>query len=292
MSGEAIRVAFLDVGQADSSVIIFEDRTNAIVIDCPSTTVTIDYLVQQQVTELSYVCVSHSDEDHIGGTANLVNNFSKQGGKVDNLAFNIDKVKLLAGNRGKAILSEFLKAHERFGVELVEARADKKWNVGNVCIEVLHPTYADLLYAMMHDKANDASIVLRLTYGQKKVLFTGDLQGQGWKWLINRVADLTADVLKFPHHGAWYEPQRGQPSLEEVLRCINPNLAVISVGSANSYGHPDDRTIRLLCSLPNLKFAHTQPTGRCYSDTSTRRGPFSCSGSVEIAIQKDGIEII
>jgi hypothetical protein len=91
--------------------------------------------------------------------------------------------------------------------------------------------------------------------------------------------------------GAWYQPGDRQPLLEEVLERVDPKLVVISVGSDNKYGHPDDKTVQLLCSRPGIRFAHSQPTGRCYCVVYTR-GPFSCSGTVEVLIREDGMDVV
>ncbi len=71
MGQEEVRVAFLDVGQGDSTVIVLPDQTTAIVVDCPSKKVTIDYLEENGIVRLSHVFVSHSDSDHIGGMVDL-----------------------------------------------------------------------------------------------------------------------------------------------------------------------------------------------------------------------------
>ncbi len=70
MNKAEITVAFLDVGQGDSIVIILLNQSSAIVVDCPKDT-TIDYLNQKEINVLNYVFLTHTDRDHIGGIINL-----------------------------------------------------------------------------------------------------------------------------------------------------------------------------------------------------------------------------
>jgi len=78
---------------------------------------------------------------------------------------------------------------------------------------------------------NNESVVVRLACANGSVLFTGDIEQEAEERLVNG-SPLGAGVLKVPHHGS-----RG--SLHELfLRAVNPDVAVVSVGRSNSYGHP------------------------------------------------------
>lgn len=289
MGKEEVRVAFLDVGQGDSTVIVLPDRSTAIVVDCPSKKTTIDYLDESGIVRLSHVFISHSDNDHIGGVVDLVANF-RQIGNTDSLAWNLDTYRVREGRR-KVILRRLLDLCRHQGLKLIEPRSGMQFAVQNLVIDVLHPDTEDLYEAQLSNNPNDASVLLRLTFDRYRMLLTGDIQAQGWLWVSNRNPDLKAELLKFPHHGAWYEPNGGQPSLPDVMRLIDPILVILSLGSDNSYQHPHPKTIDLLCSS-SVMFAHTQPTGRCYSTLESRRGPFSCAGTVEAIISKKGIKAI
>ena len=79
---------------------------------------------------------------------------------------------------------------------------------------------------------NNQSIVLHLACGSSPVLFTGDIESEAESRLARLSEPLKAAVLKVPHHGA-----KGSVN-EPFLRAVNPQLAVVSVGQANAYGHP------------------------------------------------------
>jgi competence protein ComEC len=79
---------------------------------------------------------------------------------------------------------------------------------------------------------NNASVVLRLACGETVFLFTGDIEQGAEAALTGLAGALPASVLKVPHHGA-----RGSV-FEPFLQAVNPQVAVVSVGGGNPYGHP------------------------------------------------------
>ncbi len=81
-------------------------------------------------------------------------------------------------------------------------------------------------------EVNDTAIVLRAIYKDHEILFTGDIEKPAEKAILQTIADVRADILKVAHHGS------KTSSTEEFVRAVDPDLAVISVGRKNSYGHP------------------------------------------------------
>ena len=164
--------------------------------------------------------------------------------------------------------------------------------IPGVRIEVLHPDDEDLKAAQLSSDPNNASVLIRLSFAGRRVLLPGDLAAKGWECVIERSTDLKADFVRFPHHGAWYHPNAGQPSLPDVLRQIDPEVVVFSVGSDNIYGHPHPNSIALVCSMPRTWFAHTQPTPQSV-DHSGRPWPrqFSDRGTVEVVIDATGYRV-
>ena len=105
-------------------------------------------------------------------------------------------------------------------------------------MEVLHPG-TELLSSPGADENNN-SVVLRLVYGQMTFLFTGDIEAEAERLLVDSGRPLSAVVLKVSHHGA------GEASTEAFLEAVRPQLAVISVGAGNRYHHPAKATLRRL----------------------------------------------
>ncbi|MEG0229140.1 MAG: MBL fold metallo-hydrolase, partial [Oscillospiraceae bacterium] len=111
-------------------------------------------------------------------------------------------------------------------------------------IEILGPVkeYEDL---------NDSSVVLKVTFGNKKFLFTGDIEKTAEQDLIDSGVNLSADFLKIAHHGS------STSTSTKFLKKVNPSFAAISVNFDNKYSHPHIETIRRL-ELANVKYYLTR----------------------------------
>lgn len=97
---------------------------------------------------------------------------------------------------------------------------------------------------MCADEGND-SLVLLITYGDTRFLFTGDIEDAAQTRISDkyqRESDepFEIDLIKMPHHGAY------TGTLYRFLRTFMPEYAVISVGAGNTYGHPHRQTLDLL----------------------------------------------
>ncbi|MBU1748519.1 MAG: MBL fold metallo-hydrolase [Chloroflexi bacterium] len=102
-------------------------------------------------------------------------------------------------------------------------------------LTVLHPPPA--LLTGTESDANNNSVVARLTWGEVSFLFAGDIEEAGEAVLLRTGASLQSTVLKAPHHGS-------QTSLSaEFLAAVNPQVAVISCGADNNFGHPHASTL-------------------------------------------------
>ena len=110
---------------------------------------------------------------------------------------------------------------------------------GDVTLEVLNP--GATFISEDRDDANNASIVVRLTFGSKRFLFTGDAEEASWRQMIEANKDaLRADVLKAAHHGS------SNGTTDYVLDAVRPEVVTISCAVGNDYHHPHPRVVRLL----------------------------------------------
>ncbi|MCX7643510.1 MAG: MBL fold metallo-hydrolase [Armatimonadetes bacterium] len=110
-----------------------------------------------------------------------------------------------------------------------------------VFVEVLGPPNG-VVPKVSEWSPNDASTVLKLSFGEVSVLFTGDIGGMGQRWLLSSGANLRATILDVPHHGSKH-------NLETFLRAVRPKVAVISAGRQNPFGHPYPSTVEALKRL-------------------------------------------
>lgn len=122
---------------------------------------------------------------------------------------------------------DFVCYTDQQGLSITIPNTGDCFTFGSASVEVIGPVkqYAD---------TNNTSIILMVTYGQNRFLFTGDMETTAEKDLTESGADLKSDVLKVGHHGS--DTSTGYRFLYEVA----PSYAVISVGEGNSYGHPNE----------------------------------------------------
>jgi competence protein ComEC len=128
-----------------------------------------------------------------------------------------------------------------------------------VRVEVLAP-FADQLHERR--SGNNESLVLRLRYGRRSFLLTGDIEREAETRLVATNDDLRADVLKVAHHGS------RTSSTEAFLSRVRPLYAVISVAAPSPFGHPHEETIKHLVSVK----AHILRTSNCGAVTISTDG--------------------
>lgn len=247
----AIKVAFLNVGHGDSTVIIYPDQKSAAVIDTPKALVTYDYLLKNNIDYLRWVMISHSHIDHTNGIIDLIKQFHTREKIIETIYYNRDTIKRATEaqkdkDKYLILLKQILHLVDEGIVQNpgLPATTSSTFNpVDGVEIKILHPSHDDITRAMVHsNNVNDASVVVHLCYGQNFILLTGDLSENGWKWLKSRYQNIYSDILKFPHHGKWFEGIHG------ILQKINPQYIILSYGEASetTYGLPSKETLNYL----------------------------------------------
>lgn len=224
-------VKMLDVGQGDA--ILIETGEQTVLID----TSDLDErdklraeLKENGVTKLDKVILTHPHADHIGGMDVLLKDF-KVGEVYDN---------------GMASTSQI---YIRYMKELKAQNISRKGLVagdtldlgGGASFKVLFPTQALVkegkAKGYKHDPNNE-SVVGELVLGNFKMMFTGDAESPVEKEIVDAGGDLKCQVLKSGHHGS------KTSSSEAWLKAVSPEVALISCGAGNDYGHPHDVTMK------------------------------------------------
>jgi hypothetical protein len=185
-------------------------------------------------------------------------------------------------------------------------RDEEPYSEGLLKIAALHPSeeFASRHFASSVSKLNEVSTVLQVTYGEFSAQLLADIEGAGLAELLSFLkansdsADFTANIVKIPHHGAY--PKNGD-ALKELLALIDAELAVLSVGSTNRYGHVQPELFKALIDLKDNKdkrldkFICTEVTRTCKhsaSDRATMAKGLSeatkCAGEITILAETTG----
>jgi competence protein ComEC len=178
----------------------------------------LDVLRRQGVRHLDRVVLSHPHPDHYGGLEALLRELD-----VDEL--DVPRPPRPAGGESELAFARLLAL----------APVVRFAQVGGPA-QVLHPLAGWTSPA--RDPVNDESLVVRLDFGARRFLFTGDIEREAEAELLaHHAAELHADVLKVPHHGS------RTSSSWPFVTAVNPSVAVISCGEENRFHHPNAETL-------------------------------------------------
>jgi len=235
-----LEVTFLDVGQGNSALIQFPGRQRMLIDGGGFSRSTFDlgknvvapFLWHSKMLRVDYLVMSHPQSDHMNGLHFIASHFHAKefwsnGDDVENESFK-DLMKILEEKEIKKL----------FPGDLMTGR-----EISGVKIEVLHPKPDQDKSQSSKGSGglNNRSLVLRLTYGGKSVLFPGDVEQAGEETLVSSAGRLLkSDILLAPHHGS--KSSCSEPFLQEV----KPNLCIVSCGRGNYFGFPHSDTLRRL----------------------------------------------
>ena len=232
VEGEA-KIWYLDVGQADSMLLQLPNGNDwdYVLIDAgtgQTEEALVSWLQEQGVTDIAAVIATHPHEDHIGGMDAVLEAIP-----VESLYMPEVKESLTPTTR---CYEQMLDAAEAQQVQAVKGQSGVTvYGEDGVKLELVGPEPQK-----EYDDLNEYSLVAKLTVGEKSFLFTGDSSEQAEADMIEAGEDLKADVLKIGHHGS------STATTEAFLQAVNPQVAVISCGIDNSYGHPHEETMQRL----------------------------------------------
>jgi competence protein ComEC len=255
-----LRIDFLDVGQGDAALVTMPDGTTLLIdgggrpnflgkkagsgIDPPTTAddeyepsferdtrsvgeaVVSEYLWWRGLDRIDYILATHADADHIDGLNDVARNFKVRSALVARTP------------DGDPEYVRFAKTLAERGIPLTVIGAGDVLHFGSASSEV---TATVLWPPLTNDKTarsgNNDSIVLRLQYGERAILMTGDVEKEGEAAILAMKNDLRSDVVKVGHHGS------RTSSTAAFVGASKPNLAVISVGLTSIFGHPNKEVV-------------------------------------------------
>lgn len=249
----SLKIHYINVGQGDS--ILVEQNGKNMLIDTgtnASTNSLISYLQSLNISKIDYLVLTHPHEDHIGGADAVINDF------------NIGTIYMPKIATTTKTFEDVVNAMNSKGLKAASPALGSTFKLGSANCIVVGPA---------NPKSNDLntySIVIKLTFGNTKFLFTGDAQASNEEAMITNGYDLTADVLKVGHHGS------NTSSCQDFLDRVNPKYAVISVGKGNDYGHPHEGTMDKL-KAKGIKVYRTDENGTIICTSDGKSISFSCN---------------
>lgn len=215
-------VVMFEVGEADCHLIKYPYNKNTILIDTGKNEYkikneVIPYLKSIGIKKIDYLIITHGDEDHIGGSITLINNF-----QVKNVILN----KGTFTDIEKELIKNLNKKKIPYQINI------NKINLSNHTIYLLNNT--------KYNNENDNSIITYFTYQKYKFLYMGDASITTEDTLLENYNLNNISILKVGHHGS------NTSSSKDFISQINPSISLISVGENNIYHHPNKEVINNL----------------------------------------------
>ena len=219
-------VTFFDVGQGDAILLNSPGGTTLLLDGGPDGDLIEEKLREEGVEKVDLMISSHPHHDHLEGLNRVLS------------ALTVGAVVYPGLEYDTATYQEFEHLTSEFDLKTEVGRRGQKIRVEEgYTLEVL---YSPRDLTRIPENVNDWSLVLMAHWGGIDILFTGDMEEEAREALLEYGDDLDCDVLKVPHQGS------DDGMTWELLEQCMPEVALISVGEDNEYGHPSPRVIELL----------------------------------------------
>lgn len=204
-------IHFIDTGNSDA--ILIKDNGQTMLIDGADNNdekTLVEYLKKQDVKKLDYLVLTHPDADHCGGLDNVIKNFE------------VGTVFIGNGSADTKTYKDFVQAAMDKNLK-PSVPLDNEFKLGNGIFKFYNQNSTA-------KEVNDRSLVMLYKNGEHEFLFTGDAGKEVEKAILEKMVDV--DVLKVGHHGS------NSSTSQEFLDKVKPEVAVITCGKDNKYGHP------------------------------------------------------
>jgi competence protein ComEC len=240
----AFRVTFLDVGQGDSTLL--ETPTARVLVDeGPPEADVAGQLARMGIRSLSAIVLTHPQRDHVGGAAAVLRSIHV--GEV------LDPGLAATGPESEEALAVARQRH----VPVRVVREGTRFRAGRLRIHVLWPEDA----GTPSEDPNQNAVVLVASYRATDVYLSADAESD----VTSRLPLPDVEIMKVAHHGS------EDPGLADELGTLRPEVAVISCGRHNEYGHPRPETLAALASYPGLAVYRTDQDGRVVIESDGRQ---------------------
>ena len=236
-----LQINFLDVGQGDCTLVTTVNG-KTILIDSGDNddydygeNVVLPYLLKHGIQSLDYMMISHFDSDHCGGAFFIIENIKDKN--------------IIVGYQYEETenFTEFIDIAREKNINIIIVQSGDIVSIDdNTYFEIFAPITDEMI---SENAINNNSIVTKLIYGEREILFTGDIEEEAENLLVKNYGEsLNSDILKVAHHGS------KSSSTEEFLQLVSPTIALIGVGENNLYNHPSSEVIERLENMRSWDF--------------------------------------
>jgi competence ComEA-like helix-hairpin-helix protein len=227
LPGKKLVVSFIDVGQGDSILIECPNR-QAILIDGGSILggrKVVSYLRRRQIPKIDLIIATHPDSDHMGGLQNVIRN---------NIVEKFMDPGMPQPGTYYSKLQQLVKVMK---IPYIQARRGDEYRFGDVTLKILNPPESGSA------DADDFSVVVELRYGGNRILLPGDAAAAAETDMLEKDQLSRCQILKLGHHGSI------SSSCMKLLQRVKPEVAIVSCGRNNPYGHPGQEMLDRLKSV-------------------------------------------
>ena len=254
MPDDNLRISFLNVGQGDA--ILIQKGNQQVLVDGGPSPQSIGLQLGKKLPfwdrTIELVILTHPSADHVTGLVEVLRRYR------------VEQVLYPALDFKSVTYDEWLRVIRGKDIKGTIAEVGQLINLGGVVIEVLNPQIPHL--TRTESDIDNNGMVMRLSMGEVSFLLTADTMREAEFELITRRANLRSTVLKVAHHGS------NTSTTPEFLAVVNPQLAVISVGADNPFGHPSDEVMaRLKETVGSKNIYRTDEQGTIEFNTDGER---------------------
>ena len=219
--------------------ILFIQGDKIMLIDCGTKSkgsTVVDYLKSIGITKIDVLIGTHPHDDHMGGMAEVINNFQIGTLYTPDTSNN---------NITTSWYLEFLDAVDEKNINWIYPKVGDRFNLGEATVQILAPNSNE------YESLNNYSIVTKITYGAVNILSMGDAEKLSEDEILENGLNVQAQIIKAGHHGS---------NTSSSEKFIDPQYALISAKKGNTYNHPI-KSVMELFEKKNIKVYRTDETG-------------------------------